>query len=139
MENEKNKKISDIDSTPISVFDQEIPSKYNKFNWGAFFAAPLYVLLYGKWKLFCSFLVIILLRYFCKKREIEYGNILEILLYVINIALRIYVGVVANKIAWKVKWSSFEKYVAAQRNWNIFGIIMCSILLIIWIFGVLSK
>lgn len=58
---------------------------------------------------------------------------LGILLY---LAIFFYVGFNARKWSWRTrKWDSLEQFLRTQRVWDIWGIVICALILLIRLFG----
>lgn len=93
-------------------------TKTNKWSWGAFFLNWIYLIgMQEKWW-------IIVIAFICNSIPI------------LNIVSIIYFGLEGRRIAWRQrKWRSFNQYLEAQKKWDIWGIVIFIIEIII---GVLS-
>lgn len=90
--------------------NNSIPEGVKGWNWGAFF-------LNGIWGL---------------------GNKTYIALLafipIINIPIMIFLGLKGNELSWENKdWKSVEHFVSAQRKWNIAGLVVFAIYILVFL------
>ena len=104
----------------LTYDEKTFPTNINSFNWGAFFLWHLW----GFWNgmpilSWCGFLL---------------GFISDAFYYLslIDVFVSIYLGLKGNKISWEKKnWSSIESFENTQRNWNLAGLIVLCLIVIV--------
>lgn len=111
-----------VDTTHVetsTVNETNEMNEIKKFNWGAFGLWPLWGFANGMWWLFIVHLALVFI-----------PNV-----YVMKIIMSIYMGIKGGELAWKSKkWRNLEHFVNVQNSWNVWGIIVFVLELIITIF-----
>lgn len=92
---------------------KKVPNNINNFNWGAFSLWHLWGFWNGMPILSCFGILLGLI-----------ANTFY-LLFIIDIAISLYLGLQGNKLSWQKKdWSSATNFEIHQKRWNIAGIII---------------
>jgi hypothetical protein len=103
----------------LSYDEKTFPSNVNSFNWGAFVIPNWWGFWNGKIGIACL----------CWALSATFKLILPILIY---IPISIYLGIRGNKISWVRKdWSSIESFESAQKKWNVAGIILLCVSIVL--------
>ena len=97
----------------ITYDEKKVPNNINDFNWGAFSLWHLWGFWNGMPILSCFGILLGLIT-----------NTFY-LLFIIDIAISLYLGLQGNKLSWQKKdWSSATNFEIYQKRWNIAGIII---------------
>ena len=95
------------------------PSNINSFNWGAFALWPIWGFGNKMSYLFVVYVVLSIASYL-------------VVPALIAIAISFYLGFKGNKLSWEKKdWASIERFEKIQHRWNVAGIVVIVVPLII--------
>lgn len=113
----------------ITYDGKKFPCNINKFNWGAFFLYPLW----GLW----NGMPILFLVGICFGIMSNIFFSYSILLLIIELVLRVYLGICGNKLSWKRKaWSSPANFEMYQNRWKGAGIAgFCTLCFMLYLFS----
>ncbi|MFC2139239.1 hypothetical protein ACFLR4_01135, partial [Bacteroidota bacterium] len=113
-----------IDSCPY-LKERDYPGG---FNWGAFFLTPIWLLFHKK--VLIGILMILLNLFF--QGLISSRSELVIPVFILILIINGYFGIAGNKISWLAfKEASYDDTAKKEKRWNIAGIVVFIILVIL--------
>lgn len=109
--------------------NEEGMERLKRFNWGAFLAAPLWNLVYGRWGWFVAvFLVNRVSKVANQYPDEPYYWILPLIYIGVSAAS----AITANKDGWRKRrdvFGTIDEFLKAQKKWVIWGIVLQVVIL----------